>query len=75
MKMNTEKNDEANNVQPALQQTQCTTLRENLAQLLNEEQELAKRWKKKFLTKVYHAENSRALERVIKMIDERQPIA
>ena len=73
--MNKEQTVEANNVKPALQQTQCTTLRENLAQLLIEEQELAKRWKKRFLTKVYHAENARALERVIKMIDERLPVA
>lgn len=62
-------------VKAILQQTPCTVLRVNLAQLLIEEQELAKRWKKRLLTKVYHAENARSIERVIKMIDERQPVA
>lgn len=74
MKMNNEKTVEANNVKPALQQTQCTTLREGLEQMLIEAKKQCVETKG-MLDSVWHTANVKKIENVIKLIDEYQPVA
>lgn len=59
-------------VQQNLQQTACYTALELLAQMLNERQGLAKDGFESFDALMKNGENERALERVIRLIKERQ---
>lgn len=60
--------------QQLLQQTPCTTLRELLVQMQSKEQQLERNTRDD-LQKLKHSQNDRAIERVLLLIDARQPVA
>lgn len=56
----------------AINNKECDTVRENLMQFLEEENKSVKRLRRDVLSRVYHATNAAALNRVIEMLNEQK---
>lgn len=58
--------------QQLLQQTDCSTLRELLAEMLSEEKKQFDNFSKDYFERLKHAQNVASITDVMRMIDERQ---